>query len=518
MHQDAVGGTLKQSSIIILNSLIGLLRIVVAIAIGFVATRLLLNQLGFVDFGVLTALGATGIISTTLIAGLTNASKRHLAYEVGLGEGKGLAEVFSSSLSVFLVLGFILLGAGMLLTPVIFSVLNVPVDRIESARIVYYSMVVTWSISTMASPAYALMHAHQHMIAHSVFEILTKISDLIIVISLSYLEGDTLVMFALLSLLVRVVTLTLLAVYVFAKYPLARPGLASVSRDSARKVVSFAGWSLLSSAVFQLRQQGAIFVVNIFYGPVANAAYALANSINGYVHQASQAVQNAVQPAMTSVYAKNDSVYFGLLISTGSRYTWFAALFLFIPIFLEAEFFLKLWLGQYPDGTPEFVRLVTVASVLAYAFNGYGLAMVSQDRMSELVPVTSGLQVFAFILGVLAIYLFDYEARALPIAIIAGMLLLWIVVPLAFGKSLNFSMGRWLSEVVVPCLLVTLVGFSGGVLAQLLLDEGLLRLCLVTASVGMSLLVAVVAIGITAEERGVFQRLIMNAMKSRETG
>jgi O-antigen/teichoic acid export membrane protein len=476
-------------------------RLLLGIAIGFFSTRLLLQCVGFVDYGILTALGATGLLTTVIASGLANAAQRHLTFEIGGNNQPGAIRIYSSSLAVFLVFSIIVLIVGVLFKPLVFSVLKAPVDRIGAAKIVYMVMIVQWMIATFTAPCYALMQAHQHLASASIFGLAQKIFQFLIIVLVYYLQGDQLVLYSFLLLLVNLVTGLSVVIYTRLRYKIFRPKIKFVSWRDSRRLMEFATWSLMSMFVYQLRQQGTIFVTNVFFGPAINSAYAIATTLSGNLHQASGAVHSAIQPAITTAHAKANHSQFAKLLSAGCRYPFYSSLFLFIPVMVETRFFLKFWLGDYPPGTIEFARLASVAAVFGLLINGYGLAMPAVDKMKELVLVTASIQLVSFIGGTLAIYMLDLEAPTLPWAIIIGVLILFCVVPAKFGAQLGFSMIRWLKEILLPCVMVAGVALLAGLITQSLFSQGIARLLLVVMASSLSLFLSIFFIGSNDSER-----------------
>ena len=158
----------------------------------------------------------------------------------------------------------------------------------------------------------------------------------------------------------------------------------------------------------------------------------------------------------------------------------------------------------------DFARLVSVVAVFGLLINGYGLAMSAIDRMKELVLVTASIQLLAFLSGILAIYIFDLDAVALPLAMIFGMIVLLCAVPLNFGSQLGFSVSRWLREIFAPCTIITGIALAAALITQGFMTQGLVRLIFVIGVVSLSLLLSIYFIGSNDSERRILGRVFSN--------
>lgn len=488
------------------------IRILFVIIIGFLSTRLLLDRIGFVDYGILTALGATALLTSIFVTGLTNAAQRHITFEIGSNNNSGAIRVHSSSLAVFATLSILTIFVGFLIKPLVFHLLHVPPERLEAAKLVYLAMIVQWMLAAITAPCRALIYAHQHIVSASIFGLNQKILQLLIIVLLYFLKGDQLVLYIYLLLAVTVISSCSLVVFTLVRYRGVRPASSAVNGHDCRRLIAFGSWSLLSILVYQLRQQGAVFAINVFFGPAVNAAYAIATTINNYLHQTSGIVHSALQPVVTTAYAQNREREFSLLISAGSRYTYYSALFVFIPLVIEIPFFLEFWLGEYPPGSVEFTRLVALASILGYMTNGYGLAIVATDQMRSFVLVSSGIQLIFFTLGVSVLQIFGLGAWALPASMVVGSILQCFLIPTIFGRALGYPISVWLRDILLPCVFVTLAGGLAGVAAHGLIGYDMLRFISVILIVGSALCGSIFLVGMTGDEKRLIKTFLITGL------
>lgn len=500
-HSAPASAIVSQSGKIATNSIVSVVQIGLTAIISLLTTRILLRTVGFVDYGILTTVGATGFLTAVLAGGLNVAALRNLSFEIGRGEDSKLRETFSSTLAVFASLGLILIAGGAAIQNWVFDSLTIPSDRLAVAKYAYYFVLIGWGVSSVSAPYKALRQAHQDLTSLAVYALLDKAILLLALLAIPFCGGDELFLFALAVLIVATVLAVALVVHCYISYPQARPAISSIDQFEIRRVVNFASWSLVSMLAAQMRMQLALIVMNIQFGPLVNAAYALAIGANEMVMRVSNAVHQSLQPAMTTTHASGDAVKLQRMISIGSRYAVFSVLPIYVPIMLEIELFLELWLGKYPDGAPLFARMVTTNTAIALLINGYGLAVVSIGKVAESALVVVPTQFLAFGISVIGVAFFDAPAWSIPAWSIGGMVVQTVVYALYFGESLGFSITRWLREVVVPVATIGLIGFTCGIGPSYLMQPSFTRLVCVGVCAGLALVASAWAIGIPNDEK-----------------
>ena len=133
--------------------------------------------------------------------------------------------------------------------------------------------------------------------------------------------------------------------------------------------LSFAGWNMLGALAGVLKNYGVNILLNIFYGPLVNAARAIAYQVMAASLSFVATFSSAYKPVMFKKYAKGEVHDFILMISSCSKISFVLLLGLTLPLLFYNEVILALWLGDdVPDQTPCFVTLVVV-DVLFEALN-----------------------------------------------------------------------------------------------------------------------------------------------------
>lgn len=129
-------------------------------------------------------------------------------------------------------------------------------------------------------------------------------------------------------------------------------------------MIKYSGWSLLVSAVDVGITQSIVIFFNIFVGVVANAALGIANSVNGQLNAFLHSFTQAFEPQIIKTYAKGDRIYFLNLIYSTSKISYYLLFLVSVPVLLNVDFVLHLWLGEVPTDTSLFIFFVVLYSLV----------------------------------------------------------------------------------------------------------------------------------------------------------
>lgn len=132
-------------------------------------------------------------------------------------------------------------------------------------------------------------------------------------------------------------------------------------------MASFAGYSTFGNMATAMVTQGQSILLNIFYGPALNAVRGLAMQVSVSINSFISGTYTAVNPQIIKSYAQKDYAYFHKLIFNATVLGYFMLFLITLPVFLENEFILNLWLKEVPEYTTIFVRLLLI-NTLIYNF------------------------------------------------------------------------------------------------------------------------------------------------------
>ncbi len=135
-------------------------------------------------------------------------------------------------------------------------------------------------------------------------------------------------------------------------------------REFYKELLTFSGWTLYSTLSWMFKGQGVNMLLNIFFGPVVNAARSIAFQVNSAVKSFISNFSTAFNPQITKLYAAGEYTELYQSIIQYSKISFLLLFFLTLPILMETQFILGLWLGIVPEYVVLFTRLVLIESLI----------------------------------------------------------------------------------------------------------------------------------------------------------
>ena len=342
------------------NTLLLYFRMLFTMIVGLFTSRVILNALGVEDFGIYNVVGGVVAMFSMISGSLNAAISRFLTYELGTGNKGNLNKVFSSAVTIQILLAVIIIvlaetiGIWFLNTH-----MTIPENRIGAANWVYQFSILTFAINLINVPFNASIISHEQMSVFAYISIIEVLGKLVIAYGVYVSPMDKLIFY---SMLLSLMSVVLWAIYVsYCKIHFEECTYhISFDRDLLRKMFSFAGWNFIGASAAVLRDQGGNIIINIFFGPAVNAARGIAMQVSGAVQGFVANFQTALNPQITKNYASGNYDYMMKLVFQGARLSYCIMFILALPIIITAPYLLYLWLGIVPEHTVNFVRLVLI--------------------------------------------------------------------------------------------------------------------------------------------------------------
>jgi O-antigen/teichoic acid export membrane protein len=491
----------QKNSRIVKNTFVLYLRSIVVLLITLYTSRVVLATLGVEDYGVYFVVGGVVAVLSSISNSLSGAISRFITFELGRGDTHRLNTVFSTSVQIQVVLALIIVSL-ILIAGVWFvnERLNIPAERLEAANWVLVCSAVGFGFGLVSATYNALIIAHEHMKAFAYISILSAVLNLGVVFLLSASTFDKLKTYAVLLLAVSL--LIQICYWTYCRKLFQESRFRFVWDIALLKsMFGFSGWAFSSHFVGMLNTQGINILTNIYFGVVLNAARGIATQVEGALSQFTQNLTVSVNPQITKSYAANDKEYMFQLICRGSKFAYFSALVFTIPLFIEAETVLMLWLGVVPEYATVFLRL-TLLTMLPQVLGGvlFTAAMATGRirRYSILINVVS---IFTFIFTWMLFYLGSPPEVAYLVHLLIRSLLVALRVYL-LKSMINFRPLIYFKSVFLRIFPVSILAFAiPSMVLMSPVQESYLRVLLVIAVSVPATLFIVYSIGLTLNER-----------------
>lgn len=361
---------MKAAERVALNTLIHYVQLVLTVLIGLITVRVILKSLGTVDYGVYNLLGGVITLLSFISNSLSQTSIRFISVSLGTGDKQKVRDTFDScfSLHLFIAIGLVLIleVVGLFLFD---GFLDIPADRIRAAKIVYHSMVFNLFLNITVTPVRGVIVAHERFIYTSVVGVLDSICKLVIAFLVARATVDKLGLYGILMACISVLNFILFAGYVLVKFP-DEYSIGKFDWKEIRKVTGFAGWTLFDVLGSMINRQGYAVVLNKFFGPVANAVYALAGQVEGHLFSISSSVVNTIKPQIMKSHGGGDTPRALRLSMTAGKFGFSMMALISIPMLVMMPEVLDLWLDEVPEGTVFFSRMMVIACMIEQLTRG----------------------------------------------------------------------------------------------------------------------------------------------------
>lgn len=337
---------------------------VFSILVGLYTSRVVLNTLGVSDYGVYNVVGGIVAMLSFLNSALTASSQRFISYELGKGNINKLNNVFCTSVSTHLALaGIIFFIAETIGLWFINTHLNIDANRIVAANWVYQCSILSFILTVVSVPYNSCIVAHEHMNAFAYISILETLLKLLIVYILLIISYDKLIVYAILTLCVAIIIRTTYGIYCKSHFKECTYHY-KFDKKLFKDMFAFAGWSIVGNLGFSFKDQASNIILNIFFGTIVNAARGIALQVSGIIYGFSSNFMMALNPQITKRYAAGDINGSISLVYAGCRYSFFLLALIVIPVLININYLLFLWLGSIPQYTVDFLRLALIAALI----------------------------------------------------------------------------------------------------------------------------------------------------------
>lgn len=346
------------------NTILLFFRMFLVVAVSLYTSRVVLATLGVEDYGLYNVVGGVVVLFGFLQQALNNATYRYLAYAIGEGVNNKLQKVFSMALnSHFILAGIIMVLGETIGLWILNTKLVVPESRMLAANWVYHVSLFSCCLNIIKTPYNSSIIAHEKMNFYAYTSIIEVILKLAIVFLLVIGGIDKLILY---SLLTAGVTMIMLFWYYVQCNRLFDECKYRKCWDGTliKNMVRYSGLSIIVNMVDVGVSQSIVFFFNVFVGLVANAALGVANQVNAQLTAFLGSFTQAYTPQIIKSYASGDKDYFMKLIFSSSKFSYYLLFFVAIPILLNIDFILNLWLQNPPEGAGNFFALIVCYSLV----------------------------------------------------------------------------------------------------------------------------------------------------------
>lgn len=495
------------------NTLLLYFRMVIMMGVSLYTSRVVLNTLGVTDYGIYNVVG--GVVATFgfLMTSLSTATQRFITYALGKGDTQHLQQIFNTSINVHVILSVLIsVLAETIGLWFFYNEMKIPEERMNAAFWVLQLSVLSAIVTILSVPYNAIIIAYEKMSAFAYISLIEVFLKLLIVYFLLIIPFDHLIVYAFLMVLVQIMVRFCYTFYCKRKFQAARYTLYW-NWNQVKEMLSFAGWVSISYFSFMLFGQGLNMLLNVFFGPVINAARAIAMQVQTALNQFVINIQSAINPQIVKSYAGHNYDYCLSLVDRSTRFSFFMTLILVSPIILESDLILKIWLKTVPEYTSMFLNLTLVLSLIC-TFSSSLLILNDATGKVRNFEVITGIFI-SMILPISYVCLkIGFPCWSVVIVNIVIEFSVFFLRMYLLNKITSFPIVFFIKKVVLKCFFVTLVSLPIPIFLRLCLSKSFPCAVVICLSASICALISTYIFGLDINERKFFKEKVVHVYRT----
>jgi O-antigen/teichoic acid export membrane protein len=478
------------------------IRMGITVFVSLYVTRLVLGTLGAEDFGIYSLVAGMVSMLVFLNAAMTAATQRFMSYAQGERNLAKQKKIFNVSI----LLHFIIAIAVALLMELVGyflleGVLDIPIDRIAAAKLIFHFMVVSTFFTIISVPYDAVVNAHENMFFVAITGVLESFLKLAVAIYITYADYDKLIIFGLLMAAIAILMLIIKQVYCYKNYDEVKINFNKYfDLPLLKEMGSFASWSFLTSSTSMLSFYGQGIVLNIFFGPIVNAAQAISAQVSGQLSAFSTTMLKALNPLLAKSEGGGDRALMLNASIFGSKISSFLLMLFFIPVIVEMPYIFSLWLTDVPEFTIIFCRLLLVKNLIEQLFLTLNSSILAVGNIKKYQIWKSLFQLIPLPICYL-LFLNDFPAYTLYIIFIFQSVIIGTVTLYFCKEYCDLSISDFIVNVVLRCMMTFILILGLTICCSVFFTDDFYRLILVLMTSFILFLFTVWFVGFNKKER-----------------
>lgn len=470
--------TSDQNKTIAKNTIYLYLRLMVSMAISLYTSRAFLEALGVEDYGIYNIVAGVVSMLSLFTGALTSAAQRFITYELGAGNQEKLHRTFSTFSTLLIIFSVIIIVLSLIIGDwLVKATLYIPEGRISEAVKVFYLSCIAFCVNVVSTPYIACVTAHEKMNFYALVSIGDSVLKLLIVFLLYITPFDHLGTYAFLIVAAALINYGFYGIYCKKKFTETEFQII-LDIPILKGIYSFSMWVIFGCAAMVAKEQGVNMLINRFFGVTMNAARGVSMQVFSILNQFANSIATAVNPQITKSYASGDlqrsiSLTFILTKAQGIM-----LLLITVPLFLEIDYVLALWLKEVPYYASVFAKWVIIICVTSTLRQTYGALYLATGKVRFLEIVGGVIILFNLPISFVALKLGVEPVSTMIINVCLEITCMFV----CFGymrRLLGFPTGRFYKRVIAPIVLTAFASFFIAFLVQKQFDSCFLRLLLV---------------------------------------
>lgn len=492
--------TVQNNKRIAKNTLLLYVRTLFIMLVALYTSRVVLNTLGISDYGIYNVVGGVVAMFGFINSSMSSATQRYITFALGKGDMENLRKVFSTALQIHVLIAVLIVVLGETIGLwFMYEKMQIPANRIDAAFWVLQCSILSTVIMIISVPYNADIIAHEKMSAFAYISILEVILKLAIVYALLISPIDKLKLYAFLILVVQLLIRFCYSWYCNKHFEESKYRRIW-DKHLFKEMIGFAGWSLFGNLSAVLFSQGLNMLLNVFFGPVVNAARAIAIQVQSAIQQFVANFQMALNPQITKTYAQGEMDEMHKLMFRSARFSFYLLFLISLPVLLETKFILTVWLKTVPENTVIFLRIMICISLLYTLSNPLMVANQATGKVRKYQAVCGSVLLMILPISYICLKL-GLPAYSVFIVHFIMEFIVQIVRMEMLFPLIGIHIKDYLKNIYIRVVLVVILSSTIPLLVYGNLPNSILRFCIVCITCMLSVSIVAYTIGLSSNER-----------------
>lgn len=432
------------------NTLMLYFRQILILLVGLYTVRVVLDVLGVEDYGIYNVVAGIVSFFSFLSGTMASATQRFFSFAIGKNDTEQLKKIFL--VNIFIYIGIALVAIFLLETVGLWFVnqkLEVPADRFDAARFIYHFSVLTFSATILTSPFMAIIIAHEDMQIYAYISIIEAVLKLGVVFLLMYIEADKLELYGVLLFIVALINAMIYISISLRKYEECQFKKLYWDKRLVHEILGFTGWTLFGQITTVVRNQAVTILINQVFNPLVVASRAIALSISGYIGVFANNFNTSLYPPIIKSYSSNKKNEMFSLIFNGSKLTFFLMWVIALPLLLEMEMILSIWLKNIPPDAVLFTQLNIIESLILSLSLPLATAARAPGKMRT-YELTLGIIQLSIFFASWILLKIGYPAYSVFVVAIVVNIVMFFVRLVIVSNLIDLSKKSFILKVILP--------------------------------------------------------------------
>lgn len=482
------------------NTLMLYFRQILIMLVSLYTVRVVLNVLGAEDYGIYNVVAGVVTMFSFLSGAMATASQRYFSFDLGKNDTEHLKITFSITFQIYVLLAFlVVLLAETLGVWFVNHKLVIPPERMSAANWIFQAAIVSFLLTLITTPYMACIIAHENMNVYAYVSIVESVLKLGIVVLLRVIPADKLIVYGILLAIVAFINTSIYRMYCHLHYEECK--IRFVKNNALfKEIISYSAWNLFGTLAGVFKSQITNILLNLYFGTVVNAARAVAAQVNGAVSSFAQNFTTAIRPPIIKTFAARERKNAFILACRGSKYTFFLLYMIALPLLLEMNIVLNIWLKQPPADAVLFTRLVIIETVMVSVSYSIMALCQATGKIKLYQGIVGGILLLNLPVSYFALKQGSPAYFVMIIAIIIEILAFFARI-IIIKKLTYFSITVFFLKCLLPCILVAVLASIIPIYIFNIMPDNVFRLFIIIITSIICMVIFIFLVGMTKEER-----------------